>query len=149
MKQSAINALDAALSKSLQLRKSFSSPPLPFLHYAWVQAASFDAEFTCRHGIFSLEITTGLVCAAGEFWKSERFKQPEEVLGTALVWLILHELSHADLGHFKLADSFGVAQRSSMKPEPLDLLPTELRTLAQPCLEMQADHEATEMLLGA
>lgn len=73
----------------------------------------------------------------------------EQPLSLSLRWLVAHELSHIDLNHFELADSFGIAQRSSMKPKPLSSLPEELRLLAPLCLEMQADHEATEMLLGA
>ena len=61
----------------------------------------------------------------------------------SLVWLILHEFHHIDLNHFKLAGSFEVVQRSHA------VSPKKLLSISRLCLEMQADHEATQMLLGA
>lgn len=118
------------------------------------------ADLTKQDSGFALNISNDFFNGIFAFWESFQLlqrdssnssfdKELKQYLNLSFRWLILHELSHVDLGHFKLADSFGVAQRSTMKPEPLGRLPTDLRPLAQPCLEMQADHEATEMLLGA
>lgn len=67
----------------------------------------------------------------------------------SLVWLVLHELSHIDLGHFKLTSGFEVVQRPHLRPNSLDLLTSDLYSQTAQCLEMQADHEATEIMLGA
>ncbi|WP_131818824.1 hypothetical protein [Tritonibacter mobilis] len=67
----------------------------------------------------------------------------------SLEFLVCHELSHFDLGHFELADKFGVAQRSRQVVHTIDVVRYDLRHLAALCLEMQADHEATDTLLGA
>lgn len=67
-------------------------------------------------------------------------------------WLLLHELSHVLLGHFCVFDRFGVAQRGTvhrncdaLRPQ----LPKKFLELVPLCLEMQADHEATDTLLGS
>lgn len=65
-----------------------------------------------------------------------------------LDWIMLHELSHFSLGHFELFDCFEIVQRSSMRSNLISTLPLKWQFLVPPCLEMQADHEATMMLLG-
>lgn len=67
----------------------------------------------------------------------------------SLVWLVLHELCHIHLSHFKLASNFGLVRRTSSEPKVNGVTPTVLHPLTPLCLELQADHEATEMLLGA
>lgn len=62
---------------------------------------------------------------------------------------MLHELNHVDLGHFDLLDCFGLVERSYTKHGPIDLLEPRFRPIAPLCLELQADHEAIEMLLDA
>lgn len=65
------------------------------------------------------------------------------------MWLFLHEKSHVDLGHFELADIFGIAQRATVRSHQFEIIPKERNLLTPLCLEMQADHEATDMMLGA
>ena len=70
----------------------------------------------------------------------------------AFEWLLLHELSHVLLGHFCVFDRFGVAQRGTVHRNCDALrsqLPLKFLELVPLCLEMQADHEATDTLLGA
>ncbi|AUQ75286.1 hypothetical protein [Phaeobacter piscinae] len=89
-------------------------------------------------------MSTGVADAVIEFWSEtscEDFKTR-----FSLTWIILHELNHIDLGHFKIFESFDLTQRSSFQREPLF---TNKFPLVPLCLEMQADHEATEALLGA
>ena len=69
----------------------------------------------------------------------------------ALEWLILHELHHADLAHFDLIHgtlSLHLASRSKRKVTPLDDIPTDMHDKVGPCLELQADHDALELMLG-
>ncbi|SFA88979.1 hypothetical protein SAMN05421688_1508 [Poseidonocella pacifica] len=85
---------------------------------------------------------------------------PDHVVDMALRWLMQHELNHAAVGHFKLTDgaalvegggekAFSAATRRSRKPSPLEALPETDQKLASLCLELQADHDATEIVLGA
>jgi len=67
----------------------------------------------------------------------------------AYTWLFLHEFAHAHLGHFSFSENFGVVQRTIKKLCTHTVHPRELRSNAQMCLELQADHEAIEVMLGA
>mgnify|MGYP006914250814 CR=1 FL=1 len=73
---------------------------------------------------------------------------PKNLYKGSLMWLFLHEKSHIDLGHFELTDIFGIAQRASVQSYQFEVIPQELQLLTPLCLEMQADHEATDMMLG-
>jgi len=71
--------------------------------------------------------------------------------GFALEWLILHELHHAVLGHFELTQGTPIlhlVSRKNRKTVPLDGLPKDLWRKVSPCFELQADHDALEMMLG-
>lgn len=71
-------------------------------------------------------------------------------LNVAVEWLISHEIQHIELGHFDLLDGiptlYLVSQgRRSSRPMPLlTKLPWKL---VEPCLELQADHDAIELML--
>ncbi|WP_306129716.1 hypothetical protein [Roseovarius sp. MMSF_3350] len=78
----------------------------------------------------------------------------------ALQWLTQHEQNHFDLGHFDLLDrtaigetarslDFSISQRRPVLPDRLTVLEGADRTKVEPCLELQADHDATESVLGA
>ncbi|QFT63786.1 hypothetical protein [Roseivivax sp. THAF30] len=83
-----------------------------------------------------------------------------DTVDVALSWLVQHELNHAAIGHFKLTDgaalvegggekAFSIATRRSSKSSPLEALPEQEQQLASLCLELQADHDATEIVIGA
>lgn len=74
-------------------------------------------------------------------------------------WLILHELSHFDLGHFELLGrdeiveageqrSFGLISRDESNSSPLPELVDIDYQLLERCLELQADHEALDIFLN-
>jgi len=84
----------------------------------------------------------------------------DQAIDASLQWLILHELHHYQMGHFKLVGgqpisetsqttgaALGITSRSANEPVLLDALPSSERLLARRCLELQADHDATEMML--
>lgn len=120
-----------------------------------------------------LQISTGLVEQTGHLWAAaysdvaftagagQRFaSNTEQMAHLSLSWLIQHELHHIILNHFDLIDGFrisetrnaprfGLARKSKIEPAPPITLPPELRLHAPLCLELQADHDATEMELGA
>lgn len=64
-------------------------------------------------------------------------------------WLFLHEIHHIELDHFKFLDRFGVARRVKSKPSHILNLHSDLAPLTGCCFELQADHEATDLILGA
>lgn len=82
----------------------------------------------------------------------------EQAVDASLQWLILHELHHFQMGHFMLvggqaisettvSPALGLTSRSSKEPILLDTLDPSERLPARRCLELQADHDGTEMLL--
>ena len=86
----------------------------------------------------------------------------DQAIDASLMWLMLHELHHCEMGHFKLAGPAGIAETSlhggfalttrSHRPvevSPLDTVTPAQRLLFERCMELQADHDATEMTLDA
>lgn len=72
-------------------------------------------------------------------------------IGCGLTWLILHEFQHAELGHFKLlkgVPTLHLVSRGQSTVRPVGELPKHLWCRVGPCLELQADHDAIELMLG-
>lgn len=75
----------------------------------------------------------------------------------SLVFLLLHEMAHSDLDHFRFTGggiaeagalrARGLLSRAPQEVAPVDDLGYENRSAAERCLELQADHEAIEFLL--
>ncbi|WP_416370041.1 hypothetical protein [Tritonibacter mobilis] len=117
-----------------------------------------DSTFECivfRHSDqFFLHVTKGIEVQISLLWAklklSGALKTPNtpQLFQHSLDWLLLHEMSHIELKHLDFADAFGVVQRPSLKQKTFYLLSKDMRPLAPLCLEMQADHEATDVLLG-
>ncbi|XWN32105.1 MAG: hypothetical protein ROR55_03030 [Devosia sp.] len=83
----------------------------------------------------------------------------DELTDVSLAWLVLHELMHVKLGHVALAGAAGLSD--PVTEEGLDILsfakqtdlafptlPADERKKVRPCLEMQADNDATDLLFG-
>ncbi|WP_026480549.1 hypothetical protein [Ahrensia sp. 13_GOM-1096m] len=120
-----------------------------------------------------VHVSIGVVLSLTDLWQKAKaysdslpeedqlnFEDVDQAIDASLQWLMLHELHHFEMGHFKLtggrgiaetsqSKAFGLTQRSAQKPALLDQLPAEHHLLAERCLELQADHDATEMLLDA
>ncbi|MCV6576549.1 MAG: hypothetical protein OIF58_12500 [Cohaesibacter sp.] len=65
-------------------------------------------------------------------------------------WIILHELQHLELGHFELLNgvpTLHLISRSKRSSNPINGLPKELWHKVEPCLELQADHDAIDFML--
>jgi hypothetical protein len=84
----------------------------------------------------------------------------DHVVDVALRWLMQHELNHVAVGHFKLSagagiveggglTQFALASQKHRSASPLNQLNATDQKLAPLCLELQADHDATEIVLGA
>ena len=83
----------------------------------------------------------------------------EQAIEASLVFLMLHELHHGMIGHLeligptgisetKLPDGLGLTRRASSKPSKLAGYSKEQTLAIHRCIELQADHDALEILLG-
>ncbi len=83
----------------------------------------------------------------------------ERLAHLSLSWLVLHELMHVRLGHLELLNVAALVETEPVTSEEtsssnnlLKLLQEKLSTteqkLIRPCLELQADNEATEIMFG-
>lgn len=95
-----------------------------------------------------IEIRISMGCLASIALLAELFPRGFH-MNACIEWLIAHELSHVSLGHFRFAGGFGVARRRTIKSDALSNLPPAKVPEARLCFELQADHDASEMLLGA
>ncbi len=109
---------------------------------------AFEASIACNGGLV-LHFSTGCIDAL------EHLQAATSVdfdIGVAVEWLILHELHHADLGHFEMmrgVPMLNLVARAETQPVCLDVVPKEEWPKIAPCLELQADHDAMEMMLGS
>ena len=122
-----------------------------------IQDTAFEAKIEANPDQFCLTITNGLVASVeklGHILSRELNPPPfsgntERSIQLILTWLLLHELFHVELSHFSYASYYRIAQRAAGETTTRSLLPPNVHSLAPLCLEMQADHEATDTLLGA
>lgn len=132
----------ARASKKLEMRRGE-------LHRFGIQIEVLSSDAltaTVSYGpSISLQISSGCVSLLE---RSGTAFARKHVVPTALEWLILHELSHVTLGHFELAETLGVAERERMRSKARNAQSNVDCPLVPMCLEMQADHEATDTLLG-
>ena len=135
----------------------------------WIQASDLDLKklnhclhvelvddpniwASLRHDTHStsLQVSKGVIGAISQVLAVDHVQSSRDyVLHNMVGFVVLHELAHINLGHFALADSFSVAERSRKEPHIFDVRQFNLPHLVPLCLEMQADHEATDTLLGA
>ncbi|MEP1964453.1 hypothetical protein [Tateyamaria sp.] len=67
------------------------------------------------------------------------------------IWISLHERAHIELGHFSILEgvpTFYLVSKSGRSQVKEPDLPRELWDKVERCLELQADHEALEEMLG-
>ena len=66
-------------------------------------------------------------------------------------WIFLHERAHIELGHFSILEgvpTFNLVSKSGKSQVQEPDLPRDLWDKVERCLELQADHEALEEMLG-
>ncbi len=157
------HAMEAALTQyETTIGEAF--PTIPRLETS--PTSDFWAIAEVENGELVVTVTHGLLDMVTGFWKDalSHHDMPgsvDEMIHNSLTWLLLHELLHYDLGHFELtgkrglseakdANMFGVASRASATvPQALKGIPPEDLPKVEPCLEMQADADASEMVLDA
>ena len=85
---------------------------------------------------------------------------PDHAIDMSLRWLMQHELNHYAIGHFNLTGAaglleggrhteFALASRRTSRAPMLQGFSGAERLLVPLCLELQADHDSTEIVLGA
>lgn len=165
------NALDAALERYVD-RVGEAFP-----HEVELQITPMDdflaVVYPSEQGI-TIEATIGVVARLEKAWAAtlslsnslpsgsqiELLGRADHVVDIALRWLMLHELNHVAVGHFRLTAGAGIvegggnthfalARQKHRQTSPLDALNIADKKLASLCLELQADHDATEIVLGA
>ena len=165
------HALDAALERYAD-RVGEALP-----HEVELQITPLDdflaVVYPTEQGI-TIKATTGVVARLEEAWDTtlalskalpsesqiKLLGHTDHVVDIALRWLMQHELNHVAVGHFKLTAGAGIiegggdthfalARQKRLSPSPLDGLDVDDGKLASLCLELQADHDATEIVLGA
>lgn len=83
-----------------------------------------------------------------------------DAIDVSLVWLMFHEMQHFELGHFDIVGRsflsetehgkrFALSARGTQKPNLLNGLDDAIKPMIEPCLELQADHNAAELVLDA
>lgn len=172
--QTHANRINAALATALaQYEETMGEafPTVPRLKV--VDDPNFWASADLDGSRLTIAVTTGLVGTLTGFWdrvadlsaNTDAVRPlpvtPDEMVSLSLIWLMLHELHHFQMGHFEITgqfclteakepNAFGVATRaSSSRPPMLAHVGEGDLAKVEPCLEMQADHDAIEMLLDA
>lgn len=150
--------IHAAFEVSLNLSRTVLNAPEPSLEVT--DNAEFGVHCSVISDCFYIYITTGVVDALTKLWASV----PQTILfnstngnltqqtHVSIIWLIRHELEHAVLGHFglhvgQLALNL-IAQRIRV-PITLNAPPKGMHDKVEPCLELQADHDAIELMLDS
>lgn len=134
-------------SSCTRMQATHETPMSPDTILDVVVHTDFFASALQHHDLV-VQISTGCVSAIEQLSDDSAV---ELNLAHALEWLILHELHHAALGHFALTHGTPVLRlvaRKNRNTIHLDDLPKDLRHKISPCLELQADHDALEMMLG-
>lgn len=126
----------------------------------------FVAFATPEGGGVRIQINTGTIDVIKLLWQdvaefsallpvSNQLSIPniDQAIDLSLMWLILHELHHYEMGHFdyihgtELAgNSLGLTSRAAPKVSGISLLEDDEQVQARQCLELQADDDASDML---
>lgn len=159
-------ALDTALAQYAEtMGEAF--PIVPILNV--VDDPEFWAMARMDGDIFRIQVSTGTAGGTAKLWASAfdddgfvaSFGQAvstdaEAMTHISLVWLMLHEMHHFQMGHFASQSTPNLPMTGSNKECGL-IKRTAKHSQSSPSahaassliFEMQADHDATEMLLDA
>ncbi|MFY0624590.1 MAG: hypothetical protein JXQ89_23175, partial [Pelagimonas sp.] len=165
---------DYPLATALQQMEELLGQPLAITpRLDVIDDSSFWALIELQAEDLCIRASTGVASTLAAFWDaayaSKTFlggagrpvtANKDDMLHLSLVWLMLHELQHFDLNHFDLmgcpfvgetaqSHQFAIASRAPAKPNPLPDFPISDLPKVPLCLELQADHDASELLLDA
>lgn len=146
-----------------------TNEPFPYkLQLEVIPSKDFIAQTAPSGSKIKVIISTGILDALTDLWRRSMSYSTnlsndgplnsdiiDQNIGASSMWLILHELHHYELGHFKILDTEYISKTSngpefglvSRAEKPLSPLTDIDRIYLQQCLELQADHEAIDMLL--
>ncbi|WP_220750441.1 hypothetical protein [Jannaschia pagri] len=124
-----------------------------------VDDATFWATASIKGNVLHIDASTAVAEQITELWERlDGFEgiDADVMVRNSLVWLLLHETQHAELGHFTLMGtariseghppSFGLVSRPQM-PQAFGDLPAATLAALPFCLEMQADHNAIALMV--
>ncbi|EEE37170.1 hypothetical protein RKLH11_1006 [Rhodobacteraceae bacterium KLH11] len=138
-----------------------------------VEDETFWAVAELDSGTVGISVSTGIVQSLSYIWDAAAMNDgflggvgtpiaidQAEMVHLGLVFLMLHELNHYQMGHFdfigrlclieaNVPERLGLVQGSMEGPNAYDAIGKVDWPKVKPCLEMQADHDAIEMLLDA
>ena len=168
------HSLHAALKSALELYEQRMSEPFPAdVRMTVTTDSAFWALAEPDNTGVHIHVSSGVVDSVSSMWHqaiAHSDTLPEEdrlnigdvnqAIETSLMWLMLHELHHFQMGHFTInggaclvenarAHSFALTSRSRSKPTFIDSLSLDEQSRVHMCLELQADHDSTEILLDA
>lgn len=155
-KEKAHKEINAAFVRYIYLRNDHFQNTSEY-NLVIVEFSQFFASVEQVNDKLYLKINITVWVGLNEFWAKTRSKILDDraVVLDSLFWLILHEIQHFELGHFELlgrdqiseaggVQEFGLISRPD-KPQSritdIDYLKLER------CLELQADHAATDLFL--
>lgn len=163
------NALDAALIRFQEVM-NVPFPVMPELEVLESEPQFIAYARPVGDGVL-IQVSDGVVGAVDQLWSDAL---NDELMGSAVIdldvdkdtlidlslqWLMHHEMEHWNMGHFGINGGAALAETASSlshalvrqvesKPVLMNELSGYERGLAPLCLELQADHDATEMVLG-
>ena len=134
-----------------------------------VEDLNFWATVQLKKDTPYLQISTGVFDRTQSLWDNLLNRNGDEILSTnskeeliqgSLIWLLLHELSHFTLSHFEFTGKLSISETA--KRSELSLISRAPNTTSkisnfehldyiqiERCLELQADHDAIELMLDS
>ncbi|WVX47995.1 hypothetical protein ROLI_010720 [Roseobacter fucihabitans] len=164
------HAFDTAFA---QYQETMGEPFPVVPDFERVEDSDFWAVADMDGDMFRIRVSTGAVDMTTALWEHVLADEglqggiglplsatADEMIHLSLVWLMLHELHHYQMGHFEITgrlclteanvpQAYGVVSRAPVAPPVLAGLDEDDLPKVEPCLELQADHNAIEMLLDA
>ncbi|RVT87175.1 hypothetical protein DXV76_03585 [Rhodobacteraceae bacterium CCMM004] len=165
---------NTALSASLaQYEELLGRPFAPFPTIETVPDEALWARADQSARALNIAVSSGLIASVEALWQTS-VSDPwladanddslpfdaDWFSHVSLVWLLMHEMQHADLDHFaflgrkRIAEAdqqpgMGLLSRAASSAAPVQKVRRQDRPLVEPCLELQADHDAIELVLDA
>lgn len=141
--------LDMALKHWLCVEKQDFYQSIVPIQIETTSDLSFQVSLSSAPQGFSLRVSIGVGRQIDELLnRAINQSSKERTMHNMIGFVVLHELAHIALGHFEFTNRFGIAHRSTDNQVSFDVKPYDKCLLVPKCLEMQADHEALEELLG-
>lgn len=165
--------IDDALIAALAEYQSKMENPFPYpVNVVADPTHQFRATVAPHGESHAITISRGVIEALIELWTNasknpalllvdgeKSYDQPSGLIHGSLIWLIHHELAHIEMRHLSLTggaglteigatDPLGLVGHTPVRPAPLDGLSPADQSALRKTMELQADHEAIDMVIG-